>query len=137
MRKTFGNTTQLARAPAGTRPKQFFNSPFPVLNHPCRAKDMATDTVYADIPANDNGATMAQLYCGTTSTVTDVYDMKSEKQFVNTLKDNICERGAMQRLLSDRAEVEMSKRVRISLALFLLVNAGYVGLTQLKILRTV
>jgi hypothetical protein len=37
--------------------------------------------------------------------------MKTEKQFVNTLEDNIRERGAMSRLLSDRAQVEISARV--------------------------
>ena len=37
--------------------------------------------------------------------------MKNEEQFVNTLEDNIRERGAMSRLLSDRAQVEISARV--------------------------
>ena len=40
--------------------------------------------------------------------VTDVYGMKTEKQFVNTLEDNIRERGAMRRLLTDSAKVETS-----------------------------
>jgi hypothetical protein len=35
--------------------------------------------------------------------VTDVYGMKTEKQFVNTLEDNIRVRGAMSQFLSDRA----------------------------------
>ena len=43
--------------------------------------------------------------------VTDVYGMKTEKQFVNTLEDNIRERGAMSRLLSDHAQAEISARV--------------------------
>ena len=37
--------------------------------------------------------------------------MKSDKQFVNTLEDNIRQRGAMDKLLSDRAQVEISKKV--------------------------
>jgi hypothetical protein len=37
--------------------------------------------------------------------------MKTEKQFVNTLEDNICKCGAMSQLLSDRAQVEISARV--------------------------
>jgi hypothetical protein len=37
--------------------------------------------------------------------------MKTEKQFVNTLEDDIHERGAMSRILSDRAQVEISARV--------------------------
>jgi hypothetical protein len=34
--------------------------------------------------------------------------MKTEQQFVNTLKDNIRERGALSRLLSGGAQVEIS-----------------------------
>ena len=35
--------------------------------------------------------------------VTDVYPLKSQKQFVNTLEDNIRFRGAMTKLISDYA----------------------------------
>jgi len=111
VKKTFAKTTQYARAPAGVRLKQFFKSPFPALNHPRRDEDVATDTVYSDTPAIDNGAKMAQLFTGISSTVTDVYAMKNDNQFVNTLEDNIRERGAMRRLISDRASVEISQRV--------------------------
>ena len=41
----------------------------------------------------------------------DVYGMKADSQFVNTLEDCICERGAMSQLVSDCAQVEISKRV--------------------------
>jgi dTDP-4-dehydrorhamnose 3,5-epimerase-like enzyme len=37
--------------------------------------------------------------------------MKTEKQFVNTLEDNIRECGALSQLLSDRKQVEMSASV--------------------------
>jgi hypothetical protein len=47
----------------------------------------------------------------TETMVTDVYGMKKEKQFVNTLEDNIRKRGAMSWLLSDRAQVEISAHV--------------------------
>jgi hypothetical protein len=56
----------------------------------------------------DGGETCAQIFAGTETLVTDVYGMKTEKQFV-TLEDNICERCAgLSRLLSDRAQVEIS-----------------------------
>jgi len=120
VKHTFDKTTQYARMPVGTRLKQFFKSPFPALNHPRRSEDVATDTVYSDTPAIDSGATMAQLFVGLDSTVTDVYPMKTEKQFVNTLEDNIRERGAMSRLISDRAASEISQRVKdILRALFI------------------
>ena len=39
--------------------------------------------------------------------------MKSEKEFVNTLLlDNITQRGAMDKLITDSAQVEQSKRVQ-------------------------
>ena len=37
--------------------------------------------------------------------------MKTDSQFVNTLEDNIRERGAMSKLISHCAQVELSKRV--------------------------
>jgi hypothetical protein len=69
------------------------------------------DMVFSDVPAIDDGSTCAQLYVGTKSTVTDVYGMKSEKQLVNTLEDNIHNRGAMKQLISDSAQPELSKRI--------------------------
>ena len=44
--------------------------------------------------------------------VCDAYPMKTSEQFVNTLEDNIRERGAMNRLVSDSAEVEISCKVK-------------------------
>jgi hypothetical protein len=38
--------------------------------------------------------------------------MKSDKQFVNTLEDNIRRRGAPTKLISDRAQVEISAKVK-------------------------
>ena len=43
--------------------------------------------------------------------VTDVYAMKSEKQFINTLQDNVAQRGAMDKLVSDRGTNQISQRV--------------------------
>ena len=44
--------------------------------------------------------------------VCDLYPLKSSKQFVNTLEDNIRERGAMDKLISDSAQVEISNKVQ-------------------------
>ena len=43
--------------------------------------------------------------------VTDVYPLKFQKQFVNTIEDNIRFRGAMTKLISDYAKVEISNKV--------------------------
>jgi hypothetical protein len=41
-----------------------------------------------------------------------VYPIKSNKQFVNTLLDNITQRRAPTKLISDRAQVEISEHVK-------------------------
>ena len=40
--------------------------------------------------------------------VCDVYPMKTDKQFVNVFQDNLRRRGAMSKIISDRAKVEIS-----------------------------
>ena len=72
---------------------------------------MATDTIFSDVPAVDDGSTAAQIFVGRESLVSDVYGVKTDKEFVNTLEDNIRKRGAMDKLISDRAQVEISNRV--------------------------
>ena len=60
--------------------KKHYKSPNPALNVHRRDEPVATDTVYADVPAVDSGGvTSAQLFVGTKSLVTDVYGMKSDK----------------------------------------------------------
>jgi hypothetical protein len=109
IKKTFETTTQYARMPHGAILNKHYESPFLALNVNRRDEPVATDTVFSYTPAIDGGETCAQIFVGTETLVTDVYGMKSEKQFVNTLEeDNIRERGAMSRLLSDRAQVEIS-----------------------------
>ena len=59
----------------------------------------------------DSGVKQAQVFVGRDSLVADVYPMKSGKQFVNTLEDNIRQRGTMDKLLSDSPKTEISKKV--------------------------
>jgi len=47
--------------------------------------------------------------------VCDVYGIKSNKQFVNTLEHNIQECGAPTKLVSDSAQVEISDKVQDNL----------------------
>lgn len=48
--------------------------------------------------------------------------MKTDKQFVNTLKDIIHIRGAMERLVSDSAQVESTGRVKDILRAYTISN---------------
>jgi hypothetical protein len=50
--------------------------------------------VYSDVPAIYDGSTAAVIFVGTNTQVTDVYGIKTDKQCVNTLEDNIIQRGA-------------------------------------------
>ena len=89
-------------------------SRFPAFNIPCRNEAVAADTIFSDTPAIDSGVTMAQICVGKDSLVSDVYPMHSSKQFVNTLEENFKFRGAMIKLISDYAQVEISNKLKIS-----------------------
>ena len=91
--------------------KKHFKSRNPVFNIPRRSEAVATDTIFSDTPAVDDGSTMAQFFCGHDTLVYDAYGIKSTKQFINTLSDNIRKRGAMDTLISDGGKHEISKRV--------------------------
>ena len=66
-------------------------SPFPANNiHQCN-EPIATDTVHVDTHAIDAGFRCAQLFVRTESLVSDVYGLKTEKQFVNTSEDTYIE----------------------------------------------
>ena len=81
--------------------KRHLKSQNPALNVPRRHEPVAPDTVFSDTPAVDSGVKHTQVFGGRDSLVADVYPMKSGKQFVDTLEDNIRRRGAMDKLLSD------------------------------------
>ena len=91
--------------------KKHLKSRNPALNIPRRHEAVATDTVSSDTPAVDSGVKQAQLFVGGDTLVADAYPMKSGKQFVNTLEDNIRRQGATDKLLSDSAKPEISNKV--------------------------
>ena len=91
--------------------KKHLKSRNPALNIPRRHEPVATDTVFSDTPAVDSGVKQAQVFVGRDTLAADTYPMKSGKQFVNTLDDNIRRRGAIDKLLSDSAKTEISNKV--------------------------
>lgn len=112
IKKTFSHNTQYARTPASTLLKNNFKSPFLVLNVSQYNEPVATDTVFSDTPAIDNISTSAQFFSGTEILLTDAYGIKLDKKFVNNLEDNIQRREAMDKLASNRAQVEISRIVK-------------------------
>ena len=75
-----------------------------------RHEPVATDTVFSDTLAVDSGVKQAQVFAGRHTLVADAYPMKTGKQFVNTLEDNIRRRGAMDKFQSDSAKTEISNK---------------------------
>ena len=112
IKDTFNVTTRHGTAPhTQDYIKKHFKSRNPVFNIPRCSEAVATDTIFSDTPAVDDGSTMAQFFCGRDTLVCDAYGIKSTKQFINTLSDNIRKRGAMDTLISDGGKYEISQRV--------------------------
>ena len=112
MKDTFNVTTRHGTAPhTQDYIKKHFKSRNPVFNIPRRSEAVATDTIFSDTRALDDGSTMAQFFCGRDTLVCDAYGIKSTKQFINTLSDNIRKRVAMDTLISDGGKYEISKQV--------------------------
>ena len=110
---TFENTTRFAgNVVSGHNIQQTIKSPYPAYSIWRRNEPVATDTIYAEVPAIDTRATAAHIFVGRDSLVTDAYLVKTDKQFVNTLEENIHTRGAMDKLCSDGAKAEISNRVK-------------------------
>ena len=112
IKDTFNVTTRHGTAPhTQDYIKKHFKSRNPVFNIPRCSEAVATDTIFSDTPAVDDGSTMAQFFCGHDTLVCDAYGIKSTKQFINTLSDNIRKQGAMDTLISDGGKYEISQRV--------------------------
>ena len=112
IKDTFNVTTRHGTAPhTQDYIKKHFKSRNPVFNIPRHSEVVATDTIFSDTPTVDHGSTMAQFFCGHDTLVCDAYGIKSTKQLINTLSDNIRKRGAMDTLISDGGKYEISKQV--------------------------
>ena len=76
--------------------KNHYKPPSTAINICRYDKPVATETVYSDTPDIDDVSVYAQLFVGTKLLISDVYGMKIDKQFINTLEDNIRARGAIE-----------------------------------------
>ena len=112
IRDTFKHTSQWGVSIDTFPMRRHLKSTNPALNVPCRHEAVATDTVYSDTPAVDSGVEQAQLFVGKDSLVSDTDPMRSGKQFVNTLEDNICRCSAVDKLISDSVKNEISHKVK-------------------------
>ena len=112
IKDTFNVTTRHGTAP-NTQDyiKNHFKPRNPVFSTPRCSEDVATDTIFSDTPAVNDGSTMAQFFYGHDTLVCDAYGIKSTKQFINTLSDKIRKWGAMDTLISDGGKYDVSKGV--------------------------
>ena len=112
IKDTFNVTTRHGTAP-NTQDyiKNHFKPRNPVFIIPRCSEDVATDTIFSHTPAVDDGSTMAQFFCGHDTLVCDAYGIKSTKQFINTLSDKIRKWGAMDTLIIDGGNYDISKGV--------------------------
>ena len=112
IKDTFNVTTRHGTAPNTQEYiKRHFKSRNPVFSIPRCSEAVATDIIFSDTPAVDDGPTMSQFFCGHDIFVCDAYGIKSTKQFINTLSDNIRKWGAMDTLISDGGKYDISKGV--------------------------
>ena len=84
IKKTFEKSTQWDVTATRFPMRKHFKSRSPAFHIPYRNGAVATDTIFSDSPDIDSGVTMAQIFVGKDSLVSDVYPMHSSKQFVNT-----------------------------------------------------
>jgi len=112
IKATFEATTQFGRNSYRLPFRKHFKARFPALNVHRRNEAVATDTVFSEVPAIDDGSTCAQIFVGRETLVTDVYGMKKKSEFIHTLEDQIRKRGAMDKLVSDKGQELISDRVK-------------------------
>ena len=102
--------------------RKHFKSRNPALNIPRRHDPVATDNVFSDTPGVDSGVKHAQMFVGRDSLVADAYPMKSRKQFINTIEDDIRRQGALDKLPSDSVKTEISNKVMDILSTYHISN---------------
>ena len=111
--RTLKATTQYAQAGWITNNiTNTFRSPFPALNVRRRHESVATDTIFSDVGAIDDGSTCAQIFVGMSTKFCDVVGMKTDGQFVHALMDTIRKNGAMDRIVTDGGEALISAKVK-------------------------
>lgn len=115
--KTFAATTRYYRHLPKTRHFMAYKSPYPALNVLRRHELVASDTVFADVIAW-GGYRAAQVFSGKLSRFISVHGCQTDKDFARCLENEIRKRGAMDKLCTDRAKAETSKRVEELLRIF-------------------
>ena len=135
IKRTFVATTQYAHMPMSSVLQKHYKSPFPVCNIHRRNESVATDTVYSDTPAIDSGAASAQIFVGTTSLLTDVYGMKTDKQYSLTHWKTTCAHEELRTNLSaTELRLRSARKFMTSSVLILLATGKAIHTSSIRIL---
>ena len=110
--KTLEAITQYAWMPFDSILCTWHKSPNLALNIMHHNEPVATNTIKSDMPAIDGGEKYAQIFIGMKTLIMDVYPMKTLAQFPGTLMDNITAQGAPTKLVSNHAQVKISKCIQ-------------------------
>jgi len=108
---TLDATTRLYRVDPSRRIRRTYRSHYPAHNVNRRSEAVASDTFFFDIDAW-GGIKCCQFFIGRRSLFMSVHGMKTDGEFVNALEDEIRKRGAMEKIITDCAKAEISKRVK-------------------------
>ena len=113
VKRTFQHCTQHMRLPPSTHLQKRFKSMNPGANLIHRHKADATDLIFCDTPAIDGGETMAHIFVGVVSRLTDVFKAKTRgaETFLGALQDRVWIQGAPTKLLTDNAGMYQSWRI--------------------------
>jgi hypothetical protein len=109
--------------------RKHFKSRYSGANVPRLNEWVATDTLFNDTPAMDDGipghgrCTMMQILYGLISGTVHGYPMKLEKQVAEAFEDHICKVGAPIGLKSDNVKSELHGKVKDILRLYNIDNA--------------
>ena len=110
VKRTFEQCTQHMRLPPSTHLQKRLRSPNPGANIFHRREADATDMIYSDTPAIDGGETLAHIFVGLISRVTDVFKAKNDSAecFLGAFQDRVRMRGAPNKLVADNAPMYRS-----------------------------
>ena len=98
--------TAAPRIPHSTR------TAHPATNVHRRHEAVATDTVFCNVRAINGGAKCAQLFAGRTTSHMSVHGCDTDADYADCLQDAIRKFGAMDTIISDYAQAEISNRVK-------------------------
>ena len=110
--KTLENTTQYARTNlAGPMIKEKHRAHYPAANIQRRREAVAMDDIDMKVPAVADGATVLFFMVGRSSHVIDVFGLASKAQSTNAVEDSIRMRGAMEKIITDKADHLTGRRM--------------------------